>query len=155
MICPFAFSHSNPEEGICQNVDIFLSKLPMSSQELLLSLFSSSPTVTPSGSHSGPPKEFQEGEAGYAIMFPRMEGVDIRPFHFCKRTISESHLEEAGWCDRLGVEVMMTSSEIYLSPLSHIGVPQSTIKLVSAGLVLAQYKPCNVKLILGLVYECE
>ena len=124
----------------------------MSSQLLLLSLSSSSPTVTPSGSHSGPPEEFQEGEAGYAIMFPRMEGVDIRPFHFCKRTISESHLEEAGWCDR--VEVMMTSSEIYFSPLCHIGVPQSTIKLVSAGLVLAQYKPCSVKLILGLVYEC-
>ncbi|XP_021463441.2 F-box only protein 22 [Oncorhynchus mykiss] len=63
--------------------------------------------LTPSGSHSGPPKEFQEGEAGYAIMFPRMEGVDIRPFHFCKRTISESHLEEAGLVNNPDLRVVL------------------------------------------------
>lgn len=54
--------------------------------------------VTPSGCHSGAPQEHQEGEAGYAIMFPNMDGVNIRPFHFCKQTISQTALEEAGPC---------------------------------------------------------
>ena len=53
-------------------------------------------TVTPSGSHSGAPEEHQEGEAGFALMFPSIEGVNIRPFHFCRKTFSETALQEAG-----------------------------------------------------------
>uniref|UniRef100_A0A3Q0T191 F-box protein 22 n=1 Tax=Amphilophus citrinellus TaxID=61819 RepID=A0A3Q0T191_AMPCI len=44
--------------------------------------------LTPSGSCSNPPQEYQEGGAGFAIMFPAVEGVQIQPFHFCKKTIS-------------------------------------------------------------------
>ncbi|XP_067105114.1 F-box only protein 22 [Osmerus mordax] len=63
--------------------------------------------LTPSGSHSGPPQEHQEGEAGYAIMFPSMDGVNIRPFHFCKQTISQTALEEAGLVDNPDLRVVL------------------------------------------------
>ena len=53
-------------------------------------------TVTPSGSHSGAPVEHQDGDAGFALMFPSIEGVNIRPFHFCRKTFSETALQEAG-----------------------------------------------------------
>lgn len=44
------------------------------------------------------PQEYQEGEAGFAIMFPSMEGVHMKPFHFCKKSISPAALKEAGEC---------------------------------------------------------
>ncbi|KAL1007433.1 hypothetical protein UPYG_G00086700 [Umbra pygmaea] len=66
--------------------------------------------VTPSGPHSGAPKEFQDGEAGYAIMFPRLEGVDIRPFHFCKNTLSDAHLVEAGLVNNKELRVVLLFS---------------------------------------------
>lgn len=50
--------------------------------------------VTPSG--SGLPREYQEGEAGFAIMFPSIDGVNIKPFHFCKKSICTAALKEAG-----------------------------------------------------------
>lgn len=53
--------------------------------------------VTPSGSRPSPPQEHQEGEAGFAIMFPSMDGVQIKPFHFCKKSVSPAALKEAGW----------------------------------------------------------
>lgn len=54
--------------------------------------------VTPCGSSgsSRPPQEHQEGEAGFAIMFPSMDGVHVTPFHFCKKSISPAALKEAG-----------------------------------------------------------
>ncbi|KAG7264049.1 hypothetical protein CRUP_027445 [Coryphaenoides rupestris] len=52
--------------------------------------------LTPSACHSGTPMEYQDGEAGYALMFPSIEGVNIRPFHFCKKTFSQAALQEAG-----------------------------------------------------------
>lgn len=52
--------------------------------------------VTPTGSCSNAPQEHQEGEAGFAIMFPTMDGVHIKPFHFCKKSISPAALKEAG-----------------------------------------------------------
>lgn len=54
--------------------------------------------VTPTGSCSSPPQEYQEGEAGFAVMFPSREGVHIKPFHFCKKSISPAALKEAGEC---------------------------------------------------------
>lgn len=52
--------------------------------------------VTPCGSSSSPPQEHQEGEAGFAIMLPSMDGVHVKPFHFCKSSISPAALKEAG-----------------------------------------------------------
>ncbi|XP_049573638.1 F-box only protein 22 isoform X1 [Syngnathus scovelli] len=63
--------------------------------------------LTPSGSRSSPPKEYQEGEAGFAIMFPSMEGVHIRPFHFCKKSFSQSALKEAGLIDNPELRVVL------------------------------------------------
>lgn len=57
--------------------------------------------VTPSGSSPSHPQEYQEGEAGFALMFPNMEGVHIKPFHFCKKSISPTALKEAGECRQL------------------------------------------------------
>ncbi|XP_034043084.1 F-box only protein 22 [Thalassophryne amazonica] len=63
--------------------------------------------LTPSGSCSTPPQEYQEGEAGYAIMFPSMEGVNIRPFHFCKNSFSQTALKEAGLVDNPELRVVL------------------------------------------------
>ncbi|XP_069546641.1 F-box only protein 22 [Brachyistius frenatus] len=63
--------------------------------------------LTPSGSCSSPPQEHQEGEAGYAIMFPNTEGVHIKPFHFCKKTISSTALKEAGLVDNPELRVVL------------------------------------------------
>lgn len=59
---------------------------------------SPSPEVTPSGQPTSQPQEYQDGEAGFALMIPSMDGVTIRPFHFCKQTLSKTALEEAGRC---------------------------------------------------------
>ncbi|XP_061621742.1 F-box only protein 22 isoform X2 [Phyllopteryx taeniolatus] len=63
--------------------------------------------LTPSGSRSRPPEEHQEGEAGFAIMFPSMEGVHIRPFHFCQKSLSPSALKEAGLIDNPELRVVL------------------------------------------------
>ncbi|KAG7473408.1 hypothetical protein MATL_G00095540 [Megalops atlanticus] len=52
--------------------------------------------LTPSGSCSSMPQEHQDGEAGFALMFPSIDGVTIRPFHFCKQSLSQTALEDAG-----------------------------------------------------------
>lgn len=52
--------------------------------------------VTPSGSPNSPPQEHEEGEAGFSLLFSAMDGITIRPFHFCKKTLSEMAMEEAG-----------------------------------------------------------
>lgn len=63
---------------------------------MTLRLLVTSCAVTPSGSSPRRPQEYQEGEAGFALMFPNMEGVHIKPFHFCKKSISPTALKEAG-----------------------------------------------------------
>ncbi|XP_061670471.1 F-box only protein 22 isoform X2 [Syngnathoides biaculeatus] len=63
--------------------------------------------LTPSGSRSRPPEEHQEGEAGFAIMFPSIEGVHIRPFHFCQKSFSPSALKEAGLIDNPELRVVL------------------------------------------------
>lgn len=52
--------------------------------------------VTPSDRACRVPREFMAGEAGFSLLFPAMEGVHIRPFHFCKKSLSDSALEKAG-----------------------------------------------------------
>lgn len=73
--------------------------LLFSFQKVNSNLLLSSHTVTPSGSRPTPPQEHQEGDAGFAVMFPSMDGVQIKPFHFCKKTISPTALKEAGLVD--------------------------------------------------------
>ncbi|XP_024151466.1 F-box only protein 22 [Oryzias melastigma] len=63
--------------------------------------------LTPTGSCSSPPQEYQDGEAGFAVMFPSTEGVQIKPFHFCKRTISPTALKEAGLVDNSELRVVL------------------------------------------------
>lgn len=67
--------------------------------------------VTPCGSSSSPPQELQEGEAGFAVMFPSMDGVHVKPFHFCKNSLSPMALKEAG-------EVQLYKEQVFC--LSHI-----------------------------------
>ncbi|KAH0619854.1 hypothetical protein JD844_014222 [Phrynosoma platyrhinos] len=56
--------------------------------------------VTPTGSRSSQPLEVEDGEAGFALLFPRIDGVKIQTFHFCKdlktRVLDESLFAEAG-----------------------------------------------------------
>lgn len=55
--------------------------------------------MTPSEPTRHTPQEFMEGEAGFGLLFPAMEGLQIRPFHFCKKSISDGALETAGEAD--------------------------------------------------------
>ncbi|NWS38401.1 FBX22 protein, partial [Probosciger aterrimus] len=56
--------------------------------------------VTPMGSSSNRPQEIEDGEAGFALLFPRIDGVKIHTFHFSKdvknRVFDESKFAEAG-----------------------------------------------------------
>ncbi|NXY42824.1 FBX22 protein, partial [Ceuthmochares aereus] len=56
--------------------------------------------VTPMGSSSNRPQEIEEGEAGFALLFPKIDGVKIHTFHFSKdvknRVFDESKFAEAG-----------------------------------------------------------
>lgn len=56
--------------------------------------------VTPMGSSSNQPQEIEEGEAGFALLFPKIDGVKIHTFHFSKdvknRVFDESKFAEAG-----------------------------------------------------------
>ncbi|NXH12128.1 FBX22 protein, partial [Bucco capensis] len=56
--------------------------------------------VTPMGSSSYQPQEIEEGEAGFALLFPKIDGVKIHTFHFSKdsknRVFDESKFAEAG-----------------------------------------------------------
>lgn len=103
--------------------------------------------LTPSGSASNPPQEYQEGEAGFAVMFPGMEGVHIKPFHFCKKTISPTALKEAGLVDNPELRVvLMFVYEAYRSGgarfLSQILEPLAKSKaLIAGGLVESVFTP--------------
>ncbi|XP_056604809.1 F-box only protein 22 [Triplophysa dalaica] len=63
--------------------------------------------VTPSGSPSSQPQEHEDGEAGFSLLFPAMDGVSIRPFHFCKKSISETAIEEAGLINNPNLKVVL------------------------------------------------
>ncbi|TNM90669.1 hypothetical protein fugu_002958 [Takifugu bimaculatus] len=62
--------------------------------------------LTPCGP-SSLPQEHQEGEAGFAIMFPSMDGAHVKPFHFCKKSISPTALKEAGLLDNRDLRVVL------------------------------------------------
>lgn len=103
--------------------------------------------LTPSGSCSSPPKEYQEGEAGFTIMFPSMEGVHIKPFHFCKRSLSPAALQEAGLIDNPELRVVLIFVYEAYKPggarfLNHILEPLAKSKaLIAGGLVESVFSP--------------
>ncbi|MBN3314128.1 FBX22 protein, partial [Atractosteus spatula] len=63
--------------------------------------------LTPMGSSSKHPQEHQEGEAGFALLFPNMDGIKIRPFHFCKQSFNTATLEEAGLINNPDLRVVL------------------------------------------------
>ncbi|XP_042341931.1 F-box only protein 22 [Plectropomus leopardus] len=103
--------------------------------------------LTPSGSCSSLPQEYQEGEAGFAIMLPSIEGVHVKPFHFCKKSISPAALKEAGLIDNPELRVvLMFVYEAYKSGgarfLSQILDPLAKSKaLIAGGLVESVFSP--------------
>ncbi|XP_062998261.1 F-box only protein 22 [Elgaria multicarinata webbii] len=66
----------------------------------VLGLVTPGVVVTPIGPRSSRPLEVEDGEAGFALLFPKMDGVKIRTFHFFKdlktRALDESQFAEAG-----------------------------------------------------------
>lgn len=56
--------------------------------------------VTPIGSTNNQPVEMEDGESGFALLFPKITGVKIQKFQFFKdskcKVFDESKLEEAG-----------------------------------------------------------
>ena len=56
--------------------------------------------VTPIGSRSNRPQEIEIGESGFALLFPQIEGIKIKPFHFIKDpkklTLERHQLTEVG-----------------------------------------------------------
>lgn len=103
--------------------------------------------LTPSGSCSSPPQEYQEGEAGFAIMFPNTEGVHIKPFHFCKKTISPTALKEAGLVDNPELRVILlfvyeaykTGGGQFLDQI--LGPLGKSKALIAGGLVESVFSP--------------
>ncbi|XP_037603580.1 F-box only protein 22 [Sebastes umbrosus] len=103
--------------------------------------------LTPSGSGSSLPEEYQEGEAGFAIMLPSVEGVRIKPFHFCKKSISPTALKEAGLVDNPELRVVLIFVyQAYKTGgvhfLSQILEPLAKSKaLIAGGLVESVFSP--------------
>ncbi|XP_017274181.1 F-box only protein 22 [Kryptolebias marmoratus] len=103
--------------------------------------------LTPTGTWSNPPQEHQEGEAGFALMFPSIEGVHIKPFHFCKKTVSLTALREAGLVENPELRVVLLFIyEAYRSGgarfLNQILEPLSKSKaLIAGGLVENAFSP--------------
>ncbi|XP_025127282.1 F-box only protein 22 isoform X3 [Bubalus bubalis] len=56
--------------------------------------------VTPIGSRSNRPQEIEIGESGFALLFPQIEGIKIKTFHFIKDpkklTLERHQLTEVG-----------------------------------------------------------
>ncbi|XP_027007847.1 F-box only protein 22 [Tachysurus fulvidraco] len=63
--------------------------------------------LTPSEPSCRAPQEFMEGEAGFSLLFPAMEGVHIRPFHFCKNSLNDNALEKAGLAGNPDLKVVL------------------------------------------------
>ncbi|KAM9461544.1 F-box only protein 22 [Clarias gariepinus] len=63
--------------------------------------------LTPSEPTCRIPKEFMEGEAGFSLLFPAIEGVHIRPFHFCKKSLTDGALEKAGLSGNPDLKVVL------------------------------------------------
>lgn len=73
----------------------------------IMAVATSGIVLTPSGSGVQQPKEYQSGEAGFAVMLPNVEGVNVKPFHFCKKSMSPAALREAGLVDNPDLRVVL------------------------------------------------
>ncbi|XP_066492341.1 F-box only protein 22 [Tiliqua scincoides] len=66
----------------------------------ILGLVTPGVVVTPTGSRNSRPLEVEDGEAGFALLFPKIDGVKIQTFHFYKdsktKGLNESQFAEAG-----------------------------------------------------------
>ncbi|XP_055411940.1 F-box only protein 22 isoform X2 [Bubalus kerabau] len=64
--------------------------------------------VTPIGSRSNRPQEIEIGESGFALLFPQIEGIKIKTFHFIKDpkklTLERHQLTEVG--ELIGVNLL-------------------------------------------------
>ncbi|CAL9701946.1 unnamed protein product [Knipowitschia caucasica] len=109
--------------------------------------------LTPHTHRAACPREYQDGGAGFAVMFPNVNGVQIKPFHFCKKTISPTAMKEAGLIDNTELRVVLLFVyEAYKSGgarfLNQILGPLAETKaLVAGGLVERAFYPprhcCN------------
>lgn len=67
--------------------------------------------VTPIGSRSNRPQEIEIGESGFALLFPQIEGIKIKPFHFIKDpkklTLERHQLTEVGLLDNPELRVVL------------------------------------------------
>ncbi|XP_078541280.1 F-box only protein 22 [Lissotriton helveticus] len=67
--------------------------------------------VTPMGSRTSRPQEVEDGEAGLALLFPKMDGVKIQTFHFFKDSkqivFDENQLTEAGLKNNQDLRVVL------------------------------------------------
>ncbi|NP_001025277.1 F-box only protein 22 [Danio rerio] len=73
----------------------------------ILGIVAAGIVVTPSGSPSSPPQEHEAGEAGFSLLFPAMDGVTIQSFHFCKKSFSDTAMEEAGLINNPDLKVVL------------------------------------------------
>ncbi|TRY56710.1 hypothetical protein DNTS_012974 [Danionella cerebrum] len=76
----------------------------------IIGIVSPGVVVTPSGSVNGHPQEHEEGEAGFCVLLPAIDGVTVRPFHFCKKSLSETTMEEAGLINNPDLKVVLLFS---------------------------------------------
>ncbi|XP_069480442.1 F-box only protein 22 [Ambystoma mexicanum] len=67
--------------------------------------------VTPMGSRCNHPQEIEDGEAGLALLFPKIDGVNIQTFHFFKDTRSkvpnENQLTEADLKSKADLRIVL------------------------------------------------
>ncbi|XP_006044465.2 F-box only protein 22 isoform X4 [Bubalus kerabau] len=67
--------------------------------------------VTPIGSRSNRPQEIEIGESGFALLFPQIEGIKIKTFHFIKDpkklTLERHQLTEVGLLDNPELRVVL------------------------------------------------
>ncbi|KAJ8248770.1 hypothetical protein GJAV_G00227550 [Gymnothorax javanicus] len=86
----------------------------------ILGIATSGVVLTPDRMGSSPPEEHQDGQAGFALMFPSIDGVTLRPFHFCKRSLSQTALEEAGLVGNPDLRVVLLFEATFSSQGGHV-----------------------------------
>uniref|UniRef100_A0A8C5ML66 F-box protein 22 n=1 Tax=Leptobrachium leishanense TaxID=445787 RepID=A0A8C5ML66_9ANUR len=100
-LCRFGEYNSpkrDKKEPVLASANSFKKVLPKQCE--ILGLAVPGIVVTPMGSSSNRPVEMEYGESGFALLFPKINGVKIQKFHFSKdqksRSFDENKLQEAG-----------------------------------------------------------
>lgn len=108
LLCTAAVSGNSGswKRGTCNGVtstqveSLRLEAAEVSKQKLSFITFKLSSLVTPTGSHNSRPLEVEDGEAGFALLFPKMDEVKIQTFHIYRdsktKGLDESRFAEAG-----------------------------------------------------------